>query len=135
MRLKVTSFKDLENWLYMKIVVPVRGDYSYEVDSPLSTDSEGSCFIDISRRSILRTDRRPRDFEREEASKMAPYQVSLYTDVTDYPLAEYDPRDHSVTLQGAKLRERCKNSNLLLERLEYMFKSNPPFNKIKEEKV
>lgn len=129
MKLKTSSFKILDEYLFNRVVVTLRQGVAFDVNSPLS-DTYGGCHIELSRENILRQDRRVRDFERDEQTKFAPYLVYLYSEDSGCCVARYDPRDHSAQVFTYPLKEQYDNSSILLERLEYTFKTNPPFNKV-----
>lgn len=127
--MRVTSFKDVETYLYSSVVVPLKklSTNLSEVKSPItSNDGKREWTIQVLPEPPARRYRR--QYQRMQASRNANLQVILFTGKREYVVATYNPRHHWVKVYERPFR--VLHATPLMGKLYEAFQNNTPFGKV-----
>lgn len=132
--MKVTSFKDVETYLYTSVILPLkRLDVpELEFGSPIQGDDGQAWTLYIGSEDPVRRYRR--NYQNEEARQTSSYKIMLHAGKSDggshirYQVASYDVKRHTVEMYEQPFK--TLNAMPLFGRLHSLFSSNAPFTKI-----
>lgn len=123
--MKVTSFKELENYLYSSVVAPLKDlRIDLDIDSPIrSNDRKVRLYIEregIGHHSM--------NYQRSRARARAKMLVRIDNGLHVATAGNYDKQNHAVEL--FKDVFKAYNCSLVLGRLHSMLDSTTPFTKV-----
>lgn len=127
--MKVTSFRDVETYLYSSVILPLKGMNVRPLDFPSPISS-----IDGKRVWELRVMPEPqhrvfrRNYQNTQARRNANQQVVLWTGTAEYVIATYQPRNHWVKVYERPFK--TLKATPLMGKLYEVFSKNTPFTKI-----
>lgn len=127
--MKVTSFKDVETYLYSSVIAPLKklNTNLSGVESPLrSTNGEKVWTLQVVPEPPIRSYRR--QYQRMQARRKANLQVVLYTGTREYVVAMYNPKHHWVKVYERPFR--VLKATPLMGKLYEAFQNNTPFSKV-----
>lgn len=129
--MRITTFKDLEGYLYSRVVLPIRQLNVPEMDfgSPMTGD-KGEAWT-------IRLDRAPtRSFRRQgprrRAARYSDYLIKLRVgedNIVDYILASYNVSNHNVVMYEHPFK--LLKAMPLFGKMHDVFTRHTPFNKIR----
>lgn len=126
--MKVTSLRDMENYIYSSVILPLKNLNVPDLDLPSPIKGENGNFwsLQVQREPLLREYRR--NYQRTQAIRNSNFQVVLYNGTSEYVLATYHPKQHWVKLYQKPFRKL--NAMMLLSKIHQALYQNEPFTKI-----
>lgn len=127
--MKVTSLKEVENFLYSSVIVPLKNlDVDLGIPNPIRSDQGQEWYFETSRTPVLRRARRNYQRRRQESNR--DWQVLM--DARDGHgfrlIAEYSIANHWVRMYEQPFRDT--NSMMIFGKLYNLFVDNQPFSKV-----
>lgn len=128
--MKVTSLKDVENYIYSVVILPLKdlGVEELSHQSPIMGKDGNAWQLGLARESIQGEFQH--NYERDSAREGARWLVNLRAEGKRIVLADYQPRRHTVTMYQREVGT-IKGANILFNKLEEAFRRYTPFDKVK----
>lgn len=127
--MKVTSFKDVETYLYTSVIMPLKGLNApeFEFGSPIQGDNGVYWTLLLERSPLERRYRR--NYQNERAERNRNWEIQLHTgENKNHVLATYDINNHNIYLY--KQPFRILDAIPLMGKMHDMFSRTQPFNNI-----
>jgi hypothetical protein len=128
--MKVTSLKDMDNYIYSTVVLPLK---ELDVDglssvSPITDDNGRQAQFHVGNEDIHNV-RYAHNFQREEAQRSTLRLVFLKYNRTTIIVADYNPKKHNVNIYTPQL-ETIEGGKLILNKLIHAFENHTPFTRV-----
>ncbi len=125
--MKVTSLKDLERYLYLSVIVPLKSlGVETETQSPLKNSNGNSWYLWLQLTPVVMRGRR--NYQRRQAEHNRDWQVWMNNGTSEYLVADYSIRTHWVKIYEKPFQDT--GSMLIYGKLHKLFSENKPFSKV-----
>lgn len=126
--MKVTSFKDVETYIYSSVIMPLKALNvpSLDIPSPIRGNRDREWSFQVRQAPLTREFRR--NYQRTQAQRRSNMQVVLFTGSAEYVVASYNRKQHWVKIYERPFR--VLKAMPLLGKLYEGFYQNTPFSKI-----
>jgi hypothetical protein len=126
---KLTSIKELDNYIYSSIILPLKGLDVPPVVSSSPMEMMANIFLHFEiRREEIRGDFQ-HNFQREAARELAGFLVVALVGYNGYIAAHYDQHRHRVTVWPEALT-KLGAPKLVVNRFTTAFEEHTPFDKV-----
>lgn len=127
--MKVTSFKDVETYLYSSVIIPLKRLNVRPLDFPSPiTSSNGKKVWQLRVESELPRRNYRRNYQNTQARRRANQQVILWTGQHEYVVAMYNPHNHWVKVYERPFK--ILKATPLMGKMYEVFSKNTPFTKV-----
>jgi hypothetical protein len=124
--MKVTSLKEVENYLYASLLAPLKGlVVNMEIPSPLKGNDGRNWHIEYGRTRIQNY---RRNYQRDRAMEKRDYLMILIAGNQRHIIGKYFPKGRFVELYKEPFREL--HAGILMGKIHHMFNTHAPFTKI-----
>lgn len=124
--MKVTSLKEVENYLYASLLAPLKGlAINMEMPSPIRGNDGKSWYIECGRTSIQNY---RRNYQRDRALGKRDYLMILIAGKERHIIGKYFPKGRFIELYKEPFREL--HAGILMGKIHHMFNTHTPFTKI-----
>lgn len=129
--MKVTSFRDVETYIYSSVIIPLKqlNIPDLQFPSPIRGENGEDWQFSVRSQPINRDYRR--NYQRTQAMRRANQQVMLFAEGREYVVAMYHPRQKWVKIY--KRPFHSLKAVPLMGKLYEAFYTNSPFGKIMHE--
>lgn len=127
--MRVTSLKELDNYIYSSVVIPLKGlvidPLTY--NSPIEDNGGRRVSFEIVREEVMGDFHH--NFQRNDAREKAKWLVLMRCNHRGYVVADYEPRRHAVRVYAPSFA-MAGLSPIIKNKLTEAFRNNAPFGKV-----